>query len=135
MDLKILDEVAYLFVDQFDNLYGMLVDRTDVRRIRKAADDGLDAIYDVVSSVFGDKLEEVLYGAAYTAMDSIAYEDESWTPKDAEDREMTLDMARLHLDSLKGVLQMAEQNGHGNVGQIKGLLAEAEGHLKNLEER
>ena len=135
MDLKILDEVAYLFVDQFDNLYGMLVDRTDVRRIRKAADDGLDAIYDVVSSVFGDKLEEVLYGAAYTAMDSIAYEDESWTPKDAEDREMTLDMARLHLDSLKGVLQMAEQNGHGNVGQIKGLLAEAEGHLKNLEVR
>jgi len=135
MDLRILDEVAYLFVDQFDNLYGMLVDRTDVRRIRKAADDGLDAIYDVVSSVFGDKLEEVLYGAAYTAMDSIAYEDESWTPKDAEDREMTLDMARLHLDSLKGVLQMAEQNGHGNVGQIKGLLAEAEGHLKNLEVR
>ena len=135
MDLKILDEVAYLFVDQFDNLYGMLVDRTDVRRIRKAADDGLDAIYDVVSSVFEDKLEEVLYGAAYTAMDSIAYEDESWTPKDAEDREMTLDLARLHLDSLKGVLQMAEQNGHGNVGQIKGLLAEAEGHLKNLEVR
>lgn len=135
MDLRILDEVAYLFVDQFDNLYGMLVDRTNVRRIRKAADNGLDAIYDVVSSVFGDKLEEVLYGAAYTAMDSIAYEDESWTPKDAEDREMTLDMARLHLDSLKGVLQMVEQNGHGNVGQIKGLLAEAEGHLKNLEER
>ena len=135
MDLRILDEVAYLFVDQFDNLYGMLVDRRDVRRIRKAADDGLDAIYDVVSSVFGDKLEEVLYGAAYTAMDSIAYEDESWTSKDAENREMTLDMARLHLDSLKGVLQMVEQNGHGNVGQIKGLLAEAEGHLKNLEER
>ena len=108
MDLKILDEVAYLFVDQFDNLYGMLVERTDVRRIRKAADIGLDAIYDVVSSVFGDKLEEVLYGAAYTAMDSIAYEDESWTPKDAEDREMTLDMARLHLEALKGVLQMAE---------------------------
>ena len=135
MDLRILDEVAYLFVDQFDNLYGMLVDRTDVRRIRKAADDRLEALYAVVSSVFGDKLEEVLYGAAYTAMDSIAYEDESWTPKDAEDREMTLDMARLHLDSLRGVLQMAEQNGHGNVGQIVGLLAEAEGHLKNLEVR
>lgn len=135
MDLKILDEVAYLFVDQFDNLYGMLVDRRDVKRIRKAADDGLDAIYDVAGSVFGNKLEEVLYGAAYTAMDSIAYEDESWTPKDAEDREMTLDMARLHLEALKGVLLMADQNGHGNLEQIKGLLAEAEGHLKNLEER
>ena len=135
MDLKILDEVAYLFVDQFDNLYGILVDRTDVRQIRNAADNGLDAIYAVVSSVFGEKLEEVLYGAAYTAMDSIAYEDESWTPKDAEDREMTLDMARLHLDSLKGVLQMAEQNGHSNVEQIKSLLAEADGHFRNLEER
>ena len=113
----------------------MLVDRTDVRRIRKAADDGLDAIYDVVSSVFGDKLEEVLYGASYTAMDSIAYENESWTPKAAEDREMTLDMARLHLDSLRGVLQMVEQNGHGNVEQIRSLQGEAEEHLKNLEER
>ena len=106
-----------------------------VRRIRKAADDGLDAIYAVVSSVFGDKLEKVLYGAAYTAMDSIAYEDESWTPKDAEDREMTLDMAQLHLDALKGVLLMAEQNGHGNVEKIRGLLVDAEGHLKKLEER
>ena len=48
---------------------------------------------------------------------------------------MTLDMARLHLEALKGVLQMAEQNGHGNVEQIRGLLAQAEGHLKNLEER
>ena len=135
MDLRILDEVAYLFVDQFDNLYGMLVDRTDVQRIRKAADDGLDAIYAVVSSVFGDKMEEMLYGAAYTAIDSIAYEDESWTPKDAEDREMTLDMAQLHLDSLKGVLLMAEQNKHGNVEQIKGLLAEADSHFRNLEDR
>ena len=33
MTLEILDEVAFLFVEQFDNLYGMLVDRTDVKRI------------------------------------------------------------------------------------------------------
>ena len=135
MNLRILDEVAYLFVDQFDNLYGMLVDRTDVKRIRKAADDGLDAIYAFVRSVFGDKLEDVLYGAAFTAMDSIAYVDETWTPKDAADREMTLDMQRLHLDSLKAVLKMAEQNGSGSIERIKALLPEAEGHLRNLEER
>lgn len=42
MTLEILDEVAFLFVEQFDNLYGMLVDRTDVKRIRKSADDGED---------------------------------------------------------------------------------------------
>ena len=44
MTLEILDEVAFLFVEQFDNLYGMLVDRTDVKRIRKPADDGDDGL-------------------------------------------------------------------------------------------
>ena len=117
MNLEILDEVAYLFVDQFDHLYGMLVDRTDVKRIRKAADGGLDTIYDVAASVFGDKLEDVLYGAAYTAMDSIAYADESWTPNDTMDKEMMLDMERL------------------NVKKIAGLLTEAEKHFRNLESR
>ena len=39
MTLEILDEVAFLFVEQFDNLYGMLVGRADVKRIRKSADE------------------------------------------------------------------------------------------------
>ena len=45
MTLEILDEVAFLFVEQFDNLYGMLVDRTDVKRIRKSADDDDDGLF------------------------------------------------------------------------------------------
>ena len=57
MTLEILDEVAFLFVEQFDNLYGMLVDRTDVKRIRKSADDGEDGLFKVAASVFGDKLD------------------------------------------------------------------------------
>ena len=73
MTLEILDEVAFLFVEQFDNLYGMLVDRTDVKRIRKSADDGEDGLFKVVASVFGDKLDDVFVGAANGAMDYIAY--------------------------------------------------------------
>ena len=61
MDLKILDEVAYFFVDQFDNLYGMLVDRTDVRRIRKASDDGLDAMGNVHRKGDGQQLPNGYY--------------------------------------------------------------------------
>ena len=38
MTLEILDEVAFLFVEQFDNLYGMLVDRTDVKRMTKISE-------------------------------------------------------------------------------------------------
>lgn len=68
MTLEILDEVAFLFVEQFDNLYGMLVDRTDVKSIRKSADDGEDGLFKVVASVFGDKLD-VFVGAANGAMD------------------------------------------------------------------
>ena len=59
MTLEILDEVAFLFVEQFDHLYGMLVDRTDVKRIRKSADDGEDGLFKVVASVFGNKLDDV----------------------------------------------------------------------------
>ena len=69
MTLEILDEVAFLFVEQFDNLYGMLVDRTDVKRIRKSADDGEDGLFKVVASVFGDKLDDGFVGAANGAMD------------------------------------------------------------------
>ena len=69
MTLEILDEVAFLFVEQFDNLYGMLVDRTDVKRIRKSADNGEDGLFKVVASVFGDKLDDVFVGAANGAMD------------------------------------------------------------------
>lgn len=91
MTLEILDEVAFLFVEQFDNLYGMLVDRTDVKRIRKSADDGEDGLFRVAASVFGDKLDDVLVGAANGAMDYIAYVDETWAPEDDEDRKRTLE--------------------------------------------
>ena len=135
MTLEILDEVAFLFVEQFDNLYGMLVDRTDVKRIRKSADDGEDGLFRVAASVFGDKLDDVLVGAANGAMDYIAYVDETWTPEDDEDRKRTLKNEAFHLESLKAVLEIAEKNGQSVVGQIRDILTEGEEHLRNLKER
>ena len=135
MTLEILDEVAFLFVEQFDNLYGMLVDRTDGKRIRKSADDGEDGLFRVAASVFGDKLDDVLVGAANGAMDYIAYVDETWTPEDDEDRKRTLETEAYHLESLKAVLEIAEKNGLSVVGQIRDILAEGEEHLRHLKER
>ena len=135
MTLEILDEVAFLFVEQFDNLYGMLVDRTDVKRIRKSADDGEDGLFKVVASVFGDKLDDVFIGAANGAMDYIAYVDETWTPEDDEDRKRTLETEAFHLESLKAVLKIAEKDGRSVVGQIRDILAEGEEHLRHLKER
>ena len=135
MTLEILDEVAFLFVEQFDNLYGMLVDRTDVKRIRKSADDGEDGLFRVAASVFGDKLDDVLVGAANGAMDYIAYVDETWTPKDDEDRKRTLETEAFHLESLKAVLEIAEKNGRNVVGQIRAILTEGEEHLRHLTKR
>lgn len=135
MTLEILDEVAFLFVEQFDNLYGMLVDRTDVKRIRKSADDDDDGLFKVVASVFGDKLDDVFVGAANGAMDYIAYVDETWTPEDDEDRKRTLETEAFHLESLKAVLEIAEKNGLSVVGQIRDILAEGEEHLRHLKER
>lgn len=135
MPLEILDEVAFLFVEQSDNLYGMLVDRTDVKRIRKSADDGEDGLFKVVASVFGDKLDDVFIGTANGAMDYIAYVDETWTPEDDKDRKRTLETEAFHLESLKVVLEIAEKNGLSVVGQIRDILAEGEEHLRHLKER
>lgn len=135
MTLEILDEVAFLFVEQFDNLYGILVDRTDVKRIRKSADDGEDGLFKEVASVFGDKLDDVFVGAANGAMDYIAYMDETWTPEDDEDRKRTLETEAFQLESLKAVLEIAEKNGLSVVGQIRDILAEGEEHLRHLKER
>ena len=132
---EILDEVAYLFVEQFDNLYGMLVDRTDVKRIRQSDDDGEAGLFKVAASVFGDKLDDVLVGAAKGAMDYIAYVDETWTPKDDEDRKRTLETEAFHLESLKAVLEIAEKNGRDVVGQIRAILTEGEEHLRHLTKR
>ena len=65
----------------------------------------------------------------------IAYVDETWTPKDDEDRRRTLETEAFHLESLKAVLEIAEKNGRSVVGQIRDILAEGEEHLRHLTKR
>ena len=67
---KILDEVAYLFVEQFDNLYGMLVDRTDVKRIRQSADQYLPNILELLTNclILGQDIFIYRFGSFTTVM-------------------------------------------------------------------
>ena len=135
MTQAILDEVVFLFVEQYDNLYGLLTDRADIKRIRQSADDSEAALYSVVVSVFGDRLDEVLAGAAYGAMDYIAYVDETWIPRDIENKKKTLETEALHLEALKAILRMAQVNGRSVTEKILALLTEAENHFQHLRAR
>ena len=133
----IMDDVAYLFVEQYENIHGFLSDsynKREVALIRQTADKGEGALYTVISTIFGDRLDQVLMDAAYSAMDYIAYVDETWIPKNEEDKLKTLEMERFHLESLKVVLHMAIQNSRGIAEQIKMVLAEAEEHYRHLED-
>ena len=132
---EILDEVVYLFVEQFDNLYGMLTDRTDVKRIRRSADVGEAEMYSVAVSVFGDKIDDILIGAARDAMGYIAYVDETWIPENTMDKKTTLEIATLHLESLKKILHMAQENDCNSIKEIRRILTEAEIRLQHLEEK
>ena len=135
MACEILSEVAFLFVEQFDNLYGVLVDRTEVRRIRQSVDDGEEGLYGVVASVFGDRLEEALIGAATSAMDYIAYVDETWEPTDAVEKDRMLSMEAVHMKSLETILHMARINGSGTVRGIERIRSEAARHFQRLKGR
>ena len=88
-----LDDVAYLFVEQYENLHGLYTEeyrKHEVDLIRRTADKSESALYTVVTTICGEKLEDVMVGAAHGAIDYIAYVDETWVPKDAEDKENTL---------------------------------------------
>lgn len=131
----LLDEVAYLFVEAYDSIHGIQEDRSAVRRIRKAADDGEDGFYAVVASVFGDNLDKVFIYAANWAMDCIAYVDETWTPKDANDKAKMIEIEKLHLESVNAILQIAWRNNRHIADQIKGILLEAEEHFQHVQAR
>lgn len=135
MKREILDEVALLFVEQFDNLHGMLTDRTDVRRIRRSADVGEAAMYSVVASVFGDQLDDVLIGASQCALEYIVYAEELWDLRYADNRSEMFETVTVHLESLRVILKMVQQNEHGCTDRIRYLLSEAEKYFQNLKER
>ena len=138
MDLTVLDDVAHLFVEQYENVRGFLSEQyqqEEVALIRKTADKGEMALYTVAATLFGDDINQVLKDAAFGAMDYIAYVDETWTPKDEEDKNNTLEMERVHLDSLEVLLRMAQMNNGAMAPEIQTIKAEADMHFRRLEER
>ena len=133
-----LDDVAYLFVEQYESIHGLYSESyrpSEVDLIRRTADKGEAALYTVVATVFGDKLDEVLVGAANGAMDYIAYVDETWDPKDAEDKAKMLAMEAVHLESLDPIIRMAQMNGCGAVDELERIRREATSHFQRLKGR
>ena len=133
-----LDDVAYLFVEQYENLHGLYTEeyrKHEVDLIRRTADKSESALYTVVATIFGEKLEDVMVGAAHGAMDYIAYVDETWEPKDAEDKANTLAMEAEHLESLETILRMAQMNECSVVKELEEIIAEAKAHLQRLKQR
>lgn len=132
-----LDDVAYLFVEQYENIHGLYSESyrpSEVDLIRRTADKGEAALYTVVATVFGDKLDDVLVGAANGAMDYVAYVDETWDPKDAEDKAKMLAMEAVHLESLEVILRMAQMNECSVVKKLEGIMIEAREHFQRLEQ-
>ena len=133
-----LDDVAYLFVEQYENIHGLYSESyrpSEVDLIRRTSDKGEAALYTVVATVFGDKLDEVLVGAANGAMDYIAYVDETWDPKEAEDKAKMLAMEAVHLESLETIIRMAQMNGCGAVDELERIGCEATSHFQRLKAR
>ena len=133
-----LDDVAYLFVEQYESIHGLYSESyrpSEVDLIRRTADKGEAALYTVVATIFGEKLDEVLVGAANGAMDYIAYVDETWDPKDAEDKAKMLAMEAVHLESLEAIIRMAQMNGCGTVDELERIGCEATSHFQRLKGR
>ena len=133
-----LDDVAYLFVEQYENIHGLYSESyrpSEVDLIRRTADKGEAALYTVVATIFGEKLDEVLVGAANGAMDYIAYVDETWDPEDAEDKAKMLAMEAVHLESLEAIIRMAQMNGCGTVDELENIRSEATSHFQRLKAR
>lgn len=133
-----LDDVAYLFVEQYEMIHGLFSEhyrKSEVDMIRRSADKGESALYTVLATIFGERLEDAMIGAANGAMDYIAYVDETWAPKDADNKANTMAMEEEHLESLEAILRMALMNECGVVKELKGILHEAKAHFQRLEQR
>ena len=132
MNQKVLDEVAFLFVEQYEKLHTKNYKRQDVRIIRESAQKGIQVMYTVVATLFGDYLDSALIGTAYGAMDYIAYVDETWMPKDTAEKAAMLELQKLHLDSLEIILYMAGMNQGGAVKEVKEIQKLAKRHYQRL---
>ena len=128
----IMEEVACLFVEQYEAMFHKDYKVSDVNLIRKTANRGISALYTVVATIFEDGIAQALKGAAFGAMDYIAYVDETWTPRDTADKTEMLDLERPHLESIGVILRMGEMHGNDVVEEIMDILLVARRHYHNL---
>ena len=126
----IMEEVACLFVEQYEAMFQKDYKVSDVNLIRKAANRGMLALYTVVATIFGNGIVQALKGAAFGAMDYIAYVDETWTPRDTSDKTAMLDLERPHLESIEVIIRMGEIHGNDVVEEIKDILLAAKCHYR-----
>ena len=127
----IWDEVAYLMVEQYENMadhYNPSIPRL----IRDGAIKGESALYIVCVSTFGDRFDEALLGAARAGMDYIAYVDETWEDISLEDRQSTIETQREHLESVKAVLQFSRMGDCTVTQGIEDAISEGERHLHGI---
>jgi hypothetical protein len=128
----IMEEVACLFVEQYEAMFHKDYKVSDVNLIRKTANRGIMDLYTEVATLFGDSIAQALKGAAFGAMDYIAYVDETWTPRDTADKTEMLDLERTHLESIEVILRMGEMHGNDVVEDIIDILLAARRHYHNL---
>ena len=122
------DEVAYLMVEQYENM-AKHYNPSIPRLIRDSAIKGEAALYTVCASTFGDRFDEALLGAARAGMDYIAYVDETWEDIAEKDRHNTIEAQREHLESVKAVLQFSRMGDCTVTQGIEDAISEVEQHL------
>ena len=125
------DEVAYLMVEQYENM-AKHYNPSIPRLIRDSAIKGEAALYTVCASTFGDRFDEALLGAARAGMDYIAYVDETWEDIAEKDRHNTIEAQREHLESVKAVLQFSRMGDCTVTQGIEDAISEGEQHLRGI---
>ena len=134
MENSIMEEVAFLFVEQYEKLTEHYK-KADVDLIRATAEKGEAAMYMVIASIFGPTLDQALIGAAHGGMDYIACYDESWNEMDEREKEGIEDLAEFHLASVKAILRLAQRNKCSTTEEIIEKCKQAEYYAKLVHER
>lgn len=125
------DEVAYLMVEQYENMaehYNPSIPRL----IRDSAIKGEAALYTVCASTFGDRFDEALLGVVQAEMDYIAYVDETWEDISPQDQQSTIEAQREHLESVKAVLYFSRMGDCTVTQGIEDAISEGEQHLRGI---
>ena len=134
MKSSIMQEVAFLFVEQYEKLVEHYKD-SEVDLIRATAEKGEAAMYMVVSSIFGPALDQALLGAAHGGMDYIAYYDETWGEMDEQEKEDVEELADFHLESVRAILHLSQLNDCSTTEGIIQKCKEAEYYARRVHER